>query len=126
VDMAKKFGAKLVLLNAFHVEIPTTPFLMAGGPVVPPGFYDSLREHATQGVEELTKQAKGWGVEASGIAVNGPAAITIVEQAEKLSADLIVMGTRGNSGLKHLLLGSVAERVLQSAPCPVLTVRAED
>ena len=39
-------------------------------------------------------------------------------------ADLIVIGTRGLSGLKHLLLGSIAERVVQKAPCPVLTVKA--
>jgi nucleotide-binding universal stress UspA family protein len=46
-----------------------------------------------------------------------------VELAEKLPADLIVMGTRGLSGLKHVLLGSVAERTIRHAPCPVLTVK---
>lgn len=50
---------------------------------------------------------------------------TIVERATKLPADLVVMGTQGRSGLSHLLLGSVAERVVRSAPCPVLTVRAQ-
>ncbi|MBI2963535.1 MAG: universal stress protein [Deltaproteobacteria bacterium] len=49
---------------------------------------------------------------------------TIVERATKLPAELVVMGTQGRSGLSHLLLGSVAERVVRSAPCPVLTVRA--
>jgi len=47
----------------------------------------------------------------------------IVDRAAKLPADLIVMGTLGRGGLSHLLLGSVAERVTRSAPCPVLTVR---
>jgi nucleotide-binding universal stress UspA family protein len=47
----------------------------------------------------------------------------IQEEAEEQHADLIVIGTRGLSGLKHLLLGSVAERVVQKAPCPVLTVK---
>ena len=45
-------------------------------------------------------------------------------QAESLPADLIVMGTRGLTGLKHVLLGSVAERVVRTAPCSVLTVKA--
>ena len=40
--------------------------------------------------------------------------------------DLVVMGTRGTTGLAHVLLGSVAERTLRTAPCPVLTVRAEE
>ena len=49
---------------------------------------------------------------------------TIVEFAAECHADLIVMGTHGRSGISHLLLGSVAERVVRLAPCPVLTVRA--
>ena len=48
------------------------------------------------------------------------------EEAERQQADLIVIGTRGLSGIKHLLLGSIAERVVQKAPCPVLTVKTPD
>jgi nucleotide-binding universal stress UspA family protein len=47
----------------------------------------------------------------------------IIEEAARRDADLIVIGTHGLSGLKHLLLGSIAERVVQKAPCPVLTVK---
>lgn len=47
----------------------------------------------------------------------------ITEYAKSASIDLIVMGTKGRSGLSHLLVGSVAERVVRNAPCPVLTVR---
>jgi nucleotide-binding universal stress UspA family protein len=50
----------------------------------------------------------------------------IEEEAVEQRADLIVIGTRGLSGLKHLLLGSIAERVVQKAPCPVLTVKTRD
>jgi universal stress protein A len=53
----------------------------------------------------------------------GPPAETIVRMAHERSADLIVMGTRGRTGLSHVLLGSVAEKVVRLAPCPVLTVR---
>ena len=53
----------------------------------------------------------------------GPISAVIVNLAKKLEADLIVMGTRGLSGLKHVLLGSVAERIVRSAPCPVMTVK---
>jgi universal stress protein A len=55
----------------------------------------------------------------------GSCAADICEFAGHGAFDLIVMGTHGRSGLSHFLLGSVAERVLRSAPCPVLTVKAE-
>ena len=68
-------------------------------------------------------------VRTAGVAVDaevdvGPIAETIAERAAALGADLIAIGTRGLSGFKHLLLGSVAERVLRTAPCPVLTVHS--
>ncbi len=64
----------------------------------------------------------------AGIAVEthlteGANAHAIVETAKKVNADLIVMGTRGLSGLKHVMLGSVAERTIRISPCPVLTVK---
>jgi nucleotide-binding universal stress UspA family protein len=54
--------------------------------------------------------------------VGSPAAVIALTAADR-AADLIVMGTHGRSGVKHLFMGSVAERVVRSAPCPVLTVR---
>jgi nucleotide-binding universal stress UspA family protein len=58
--------------------------------------------------------------------LTGPAASEIVEFARARGMDLIVMGTHGRRGLSHLLMGSVAERVLRTAPCPVLTVKVEE
>ncbi len=57
------------------------------------------------------------------IAADGDAADTILEQADQLAADVIVMGTHGRTGVRRLLLGSVAERVLRRAKVPVLVVR---
>jgi len=54
----------------------------------------------------------------------GPTGATITAYARDNGFDLIVMGTRGRGGLAHLLLGSVAESVIRTAPCPVLTVKA--
>ena len=56
----------------------------------------------------------------------GPAATQILEAARELDADLIVMGTRGRTGLAHVLMGSVAERVVRLAHCPVLSLHAPD
>jgi nucleotide-binding universal stress UspA family protein len=63
------------------------------------------------------------GKQVSVVVGEGSPAEEIVAQAKRLSADLIVIGTHGRKGLKHLLLGSVAERVLRSSPIPVLTLR---
>ena len=57
------------------------------------------------------------------VLLSGPTARTIVEYATDRAFDLIVMGTHGRTGVAHLLLGSVAEQVVRTAPCPVLTVR---
>jgi nucleotide-binding universal stress UspA family protein len=62
-------------------------------------------------------------VRASSAVVCGAPVASIVKEAETRGADLIVMGTHGRRGMGHLLLGSVAERVVRLAPCPVLTVR---
>ncbi|HXV84913.1 MAG TPA: universal stress protein [Candidatus Binatia bacterium] len=58
-------------------------------------------------------------------AEEGQAAAAIVHQAKHVQADMIVMGTHGRSALRHTLLGSVAEKVGRTAPCPVLTIRPE-
>jgi nucleotide-binding universal stress UspA family protein len=55
----------------------------------------------------------------------GPAARQILEAAREAGSDLIVMGTRGRTGVAHVLMGSVAERIVRLAPCPVLTLHAE-
>ena len=52
--------------------------------------------------------------------------VEISELAREMEVDLIILGTHGYTGLKHVLLGSTAERVVRHAPCPVLTVRAEE
>jgi nucleotide-binding universal stress UspA family protein len=60
-----------------------------------------------------------------GHAIEGSPSEVIVTMAKQCAADLIVMGTRGLTGLKHVALGSVAERTIRAAPCPVLAVKAD-
>ena len=122
-DLAKLFGARVVVLHAYLVDIPVVSS-MAGGYALPRGFYEDLRSQATALVENLAKEAATEGIETTGIALQEPVAVVIAAQAESLPADLVVMGTRGLTGLKHVLLGSIAERVVRTAPCPVLTVKA--
>lgn len=65
------------------------------------------------------------GIEVKLLAIEGYPPEVIVDQAELLQVDLVAMGTHGRTGLSHVLLGSTAERVVQKATCPVLTVRRE-
>lgn len=122
VEFAKKFEAQLILLHAYRVEIPMASPMTAGGYVLPDGFFEQLGSHARKQIAVLAEQIEAKGVKAIGIAVEQSAAIAIVEEAEARPADLIVIGTRGLTGLKHIALGSVADRVARTAPCPVLTV----
>jgi nucleotide-binding universal stress UspA family protein len=86
------------------------------------------RRQADGFYEELWNELRAVGASALGVSVEyrleeGNAVEEIVRTAEDIQADLIVMGTHGHTGLSHMLMGSVAERTLRRAPCPVLTVK---
>lgn len=83
---------------------------------------ESLAKDAREGMAAL--QASHPTVHVQRLFLAGPTADVIIEFARKKPCDLIVMGTHGRSGLVHALLGSVAEKLVREAPCPVLTVRA--
>jgi nucleotide-binding universal stress UspA family protein len=123
VGLAKHFGAELILFHCY--PIPTA------GPapydtILPESYPTALRKAALEGVTKWRDEARAQGARAEGKITAGYPASQIAELAEQSGADLIVMGTRGLTGLKHVLLGSVAERTLRLAPCPVLTVKGSE
>jgi nucleotide-binding universal stress UspA family protein len=83
----------------------------------------AMQEQATRALEQLLAQMPGARVEIARRVAVGIPAQRITEAAAADGVDLIVMATHGRTGLRHLLLGSVAERVIRLAPCPVLTIR---
>jgi nucleotide-binding universal stress UspA family protein len=83
----------------------------------------SARAEANRIVADATQRAKQAGIAAEGHVGFGEPALEIVARAKEAGADAIVMGTHGRSGFKRLFMGSVAESVLRSAPCPVVVVR---
>jgi nucleotide-binding universal stress UspA family protein len=122
LDLAKSFGAELHLLHCYE----TFPIGAAVAPydyVVPESVARAVREGAQALLSEWSRKAAGAEVKIHEHVTAGPPTVGIVELAKALGADLIVMGTRGRTGLKHVLLGSVAERTIRIAPCPVLTVK---
>jgi nucleotide-binding universal stress UspA family protein len=120
VGFAKQSGADLHIVHALDVRIPLlTPYEV----VIPTRFIDEARKAAASKLATLVQKVAAEGVGATSHLCEAPAASAIVDLAEKIEADLIVMGTRGRTGLKHVLLGSVAERTLREAHCSVLTVK---
>jgi len=122
VDLAKHFEAEVILLHAFNVEVPIASPMMSGGYVLPDGFFEQIGKQARLQVENRAKEIGEKGVRATGVALDEPAYLAITGEAERRSVDLVVMGTRGLTGLKHVALGSVADKVVRTAPCPVITV----
>lgn len=125
-DYARHFQAQLTVLHAYRVDIPVASPLTGGGYVLPDGFFEQLAKEARLRVEKLANELTAKGVAATGIAIDRHPASAIIDEAKHRKVDLIVMGTRGLTGLKHLALGSVADRVVRTAPCPVLTVGKDD
>jgi len=123
VDLAKLSRARIVVLHAYNVDSRAAPSAL-GTYTLPQSLCDELHSRATDLVQKAVHEVVAQGVEASGLTVSAPAASAIVEEAERLPADLIVMGTTGRTDLAHVLLGSVAEWVIKTAQCPVMTVSA--
>jgi nucleotide-binding universal stress UspA family protein len=121
--LANKFGARVSLLHV--VEDPFVTGAWQAEAFVPniPELLDELIKAARTHMGELKKGLAAHGFVVETAIIKGAPARAIVEQAATGNYDLIVMGTHGRTGLSHALLGSVAERVVQKAPCPVMTVR---
>lgn len=123
IELAKGFKARLHLLHSYHVPIPAS---YPEGPTLPAEMFAGLRQQAETRLAELATHAKSSGLEVDTHLLAEDAVSAILYTAESCGADLIVMGSRGLTGIKHVVLGSVAERTLRNAPCPVLTVKAPE
>jgi nucleotide-binding universal stress UspA family protein len=117
-DWARGFGARLHVVHALQLPMPLiAPYEVA----VPEGVIEGAQREAQRQLAQATKAASG--VELTTELASTPAHAALVDAATRLPAELIVTGSRGLTGLKHALLGSVAERTLRYAPCSVLTIR---
>jgi nucleotide-binding universal stress UspA family protein len=120
-ELAKAAGGRMVLLHAYpHGTAGADPFAY----LYPVGLMESIERDAERKLLELCRKLEARGLRASGEVRLGSPSEEIVSAATRLGADLIVIGTRGLTGVKHALLGSVAERVVRHAHCPVLTVKS--
>lgn len=117
--------ARLVLLHVYNLPIEYTAY----GPIplsLSLSYLEEAGAKARARLEEKAEALRRTGLTVETLVREGYPPEVIAAEAERCGADLIAMGTRGRSGLGHLLLGSVAERVVQTAGRPVLTVRRPD
>jgi len=120
LGLAEKLGARVTVLHAY--EVPAYGFPDAV--VASFEFASEVERRATDTLEKIRSRTRGSSGEVETMLRRGTPWAEIVAVAESLPADLIVMGTSGRTGMPRLLLGSVAEKVVRMAPCPVLTVHA--
>ena len=122
--LAHRLGATLSLVHV--VEDPFATGAWSAEIYVPnvPELLGNLISGAEGQLATLKESAAALGVIADTAVITGRPAHAIVEHAKDGGFDLIVMGTHGRTGLSHVLMGSVAERVVRKAPCPVLTMHA--
>ena len=118
---ATQFGAEVTL--AHIVEQMVYP----GDWMYPPlAVTDFATEKREQVIARLQALDAGSGVKTQHIVRLGRAWQEVIEIAQEIKADMIILATHGDTGLKHALLGSVAEKIVRHAPCPVLSVRPEE
>ena len=119
-ELAKQLGAQVHVVHAFDIPLePVTRY----GVTIPSDIIPLGRKEARRRLDAAAESVRAAGVAVEAHLAEAPAADAIAEVAKRVTADLVIVGTHGYTGLRHLLLGSVAERTLRLAPCPVLVVR---
>jgi nucleotide-binding universal stress UspA family protein len=126
--LATRFDAEIVLLHAIEAPLNLPPHTLvhidAQGLSMP--IMDYVREAAERRMAAAVEELAQTQVRTRSLIEVGDVREVTLTQAERLPADLIVMGTNGRTGLRHLLIGSVAEEVVRRAPVPVLTIRVSE
>ncbi len=116
VAIARHYGSALLVVHTISPENAPVPIYPL------PGELDRARLDAEEAMKKLSGQTRAHNLNARFILEQGSVWEVLASVIQRQKVDLLVLGTRGRSGLKKLALGSVAEEVLRMAPCPVLTI----
>lgn len=121
-EMARHFGSELLLVHVLPVlpALPPDPNFVFNVPE----YELALHSDANEKLRKLAEETTAKGTKTRTLVGHGDAGSEIVRIAKAEGVDLIVLATHGATGLRHVVFGSVAEKVVRLAHCPVLTVRA--
>jgi len=122
-ELASSLGATVHLVNVIGIPSYGVPEL---GLAITSSMIDAMIADNQKALEALAARKRGTATIGQILLKTGDARDSIDQTAKELGADLIVMGTHGRRGVTRALLGSVAETVVRTAPCPVLTIRRRD
>jgi nucleotide-binding universal stress UspA family protein len=117
---AERLGSELVLV---HVFVDPPVYGDPAGAAVAWTIVMETQQWVADELERWADAARKRGIRVRPVVRHGSPSVEIVELASEEHADVVMMGTHGRGGMSRLLLGSVADRVIRTAPCPVLTVR---
>jgi nucleotide-binding universal stress UspA family protein len=123
--LAERFGAEVLV---FHVILPEEMKAKEALPA-PSGYADEIYQTTREDTMKHFLQVVGKGqdgLRVKALVTSGAPFVEIIRKAREERCDLIVMATHGRTGLSHILMGSVAEKVVRMADCPVVTIRPED
>ncbi|MGD0230502.1 MAG: universal stress protein [Syntrophorhabdales bacterium] len=121
VEIVKRFGSSLHLIHVVPGLDYFTPYesFMAAENIA--AVQKGIEEEVKTQLEEVAGRIAG--ITVTETVRTGTAYAEIVDYAKSVGMDLIIMGTHGRGGLEHIVIGSVAEKVVRRSPCPVLTIR---
>lgn len=117
-SLAKKYGSKIHVLHVVEPFTYTSDFGIDYSVQ-----YREMEATAKRMIDEIVASIRKNGFDAEGAILSGEPFVEIIRYARQENSDLIVMATHGRKGIEHVLLGSVAEKVVRKSPCPVLTVK---
>jgi nucleotide-binding universal stress UspA family protein len=120
--LAGHFQSEILLVHAYEDPAYIMPMTGYLGPE--PGLINQLRAHLEEQMDNWKAAVAHAGFPVRTAILEGSAHQVVIDSAKEYEVDLIVMSTHGRTGLSHALMGSVAERVIRLAHCPVLTVRS--
>lgn len=123
LPFARQFGAEIAVLYVLQAYYP-------GGELnhnLDLAYLEKeIADNAARDVRELVEREIGDAVPVRGLVRNGRPADQVCRQAKEDETDLIIVSTHGHTGLKHIMMGSIAELIVRHAPCPVLVVRTNE
>jgi nucleotide-binding universal stress UspA family protein len=123
IDLARKLGASITVFHAYQLPAYMYPPGYVYAPT--PDMIEGLTAGVRQALHDTAERIRAAGVPVGSLSTEGAPHVEIVRTADEGHYDLVALGTHGRTGLKHMWLGSVAEKVVRSCRTPVLTVRGE-